>query len=389
MSGIRGWTVLMCVGVIAGCGAAADHDADGRGGPQWSTGPVPVVSVGEVDGDPAYLFSRIASVRLLPDHRFVVADRASGTLRVFASEGTLERQMGGLGEGPGEFQYIGALQVRPPDTLVVYDSGAQRLTTFLVGGELLTTVSLQASTGFPEMYLGRFRDGSHALAWIDQGARGTDPVTPDRMRIGRFAASGKDMGILAEGVGMRRSRIPSGPLPFSPHSLAVAVADTVFHTDGPGGALHGTAAQDGAPLTRSLSIAPLSIDAAWAQIESQVDSSSIERFREVQGLAATDSIPTLSDLLVDGRGRVWAKRYAPATDSHWIGRRRTGGEWVLALDPSGAQARLQVPDRVRLMDVGAERIIGVAVDDLGVERVQQFTIRPEQPRPAGSRLPAR
>jgi hypothetical protein len=152
------------------------------------------------------------------------------------------------------------------------------------------------------------------------------------------------------------------------------VGDTIFHTDGLNGELE--VVGPGGLLVRTIQapIEPWTFREARQRLEIELDSTRLGNFSDVEDLPTADSIPTISELLTDALGRLWLKRYNPSTDSHWLGRMRTGGEW-LALSTSGQLVmRLTVPDSLRLMDVDGERIAGVTTDDLGVERVQVYEL---------------
>lgn len=171
----RALTALGWMICTVACGGA-------DGGPvnavkEWRIGPEPLVAVGDVDAEEPYLFARIAGAGILSDGRIVAADGMSGTIRVFHPDGRLDRQMGGIGDGPGEFRYLNALRISDPDTIVAYDSQAMRRTAFLATGELISTVSFASPDGWPEVYLG---------AW-KQPARQASPS----VQFGSLAVSGK------------------------------------------------------------------------------------------------------------------------------------------------------------------------------------------------------
>jgi hypothetical protein len=354
----------------------------GDGGPQhaaeeWRIDPEPLVAIGDVDAEDPYLFARIAGAGFVSDGRIVVADGMSGTIRVFHSDGRFDRQMGGIGDGPGEFRYLNSLRISDPDTIVAYDSQALRRTAFLATGELLSTVSFTSPDGWPEVYLGMYSDGSHAGAWIRQEPRDPSAVTADQMKLGRFDPDGRLVSILGIAAGMRRM---GSPLPFSPHFLAAMVGDTVYHTDGLGGILEATG-----PSGESLGVVRVpgsewGGEEALMRLETTLSESWSERLRDLKGLVTLDSVPAISEILADDEGRLWAKQYVPETDSHWNRRRRTGGEWIVVERDGSVVARVSVPDGVRPVAIRGSRILGVAFDEYDVERVQVHAL--ERGRPA-------
>ena len=165
----RPLSLLSFLLVLFGCGAessgvdTAMHDT-------WVVEDDPRVRIGVTEGDAPYLFQRIAAARLLGDGRIVVADRGHGALRVFSADGSFLMEMGRSGQGPGEFEYISSLTVTDPDTLNVYDSGAFRLTRYLVDGPLVATQPLLGEGGNPEAFLGRGRGSVGASRGVSQFA---------------------------------------------------------------------------------------------------------------------------------------------------------------------------------------------------------------------------
>ena len=349
----------------------SENSVETRTSAEWAVDPEPLVTIGEMDGDPAYIFARVVGVRLLPDGCIVVGDGSSGTLRVYGPDGRYEREMGGRGQGPGEFTYLSSLSIAPPDTIAAYDSGALRLTKFLATGELVSTQRFHASGGYPEVYIVTYSDGSHALAWIKQVPRDRSVVTPDVMELGRFGGDGRLSAVLARAAGMRRL---GSPLPFSAHFLAAMLGDTVFHTDGLGGTVEALGPTGEPVRTLHLPIDGWEFEEARRRLEPELDTAAVRQLRQLEDVPSLDSIPAIAELLADGEGRLWMKRYAPSTDSHWVGRRRSDGEWFVVESDGTLVARVPIPAGLRLVEVRGDRIAGIARDDLGVERVQVYAL---------------
>lgn len=351
--------------------ACSSNSGDAKRPPTWEVDPDPIVAIGTLEGDEAYVFSRIAAVRILPTGGLAVADGSSGTIRLFGSEGRLRRAVGRIGEGPGEFQYINGMWFHPPDTLLVYDADAFRLTTYLTSGERISTRAFRADQGRPESYLGRV--GTDAvLVWIKQRMRNESVISPDTMQIGRFGPDGLLSELLVTGLGMRRL---GGPVPFSPHFLRVMVDETIFHTDGLSGSVSRTSARGQQSDAIEIPITRLNPDLAWSQLQSAVDSARAEQLREARSTPGADTIPVFSDLLADDSAYLWLKLYAPETDSHWVGRSRTGGDWVVLTGDGLVVAQVAMPDLFRPMDIRGDLVAGVGVDALGIERAMIYRVR--------------
>jgi hypothetical protein len=369
---VRGslWRLGLGLALLA-CGDGTSEPDPSAAVPVWRVDPEPLAIIGRVEGPEEELLSNVTGAVLLPGGGVAVADAGSSTVRLFDAEGEFRSAFGGPGEGPGEFGYIFGLEVAGPDRLRVYDADAQRLSTFSLGGELLSSVTFRATTGYPEIYLGSFSDGGHAVAWIEQVGRDPERVTPDRMAIGRFEVDGGQGARLAGAEGMLR--LGRGPLPFSPPFLAARVAAPLFVADGRRPELRAISPDGRVLRTISLPAAPRSPRDARDALASGLTPELRTTLAELS-VPEADSVPYLSDLLSDGAGRLWVKLYDPATDSHWRGRARTGGTWLAFATDGTPLARLHLPDDLRLLGIDDTRLVGLARDDLDVERIRLHAV---------------
>jgi hypothetical protein len=115
----------------------------------------------------------------------------------------------------------------------------------------------------------------------------------------------------------------------------------------------------------------------WSALAEQIERRRLQPFLRVVSTAPRpDSIPHLGGLLIDEGGRIWAKRYDPATDAIWLGggARGFGGTWWVADSAGRVIASVQVPAGFAPLAVEDARVVGVSVDSLGVERVEVRTI---------------
>jgi len=178
--------------------------------------------------------------------------------------------------------------------------------------------------------------------------------------------------VLASGLGMRRL---AGPLPFTPHFHAATVGDSVLLSDGLDGTID-LVGPDGV-LVRSFDVGLGSpeADLAWASLLDLIDDdTTADALVAMRDEPTADSIPVFSDMLADDEGRVWIKAYAPGTDSHRLGRRRTGGEWTVFETDGSTVARVEVPVGFRPMDLRDGTVAGVTWDELDVQRVHVYRI---------------
>lgn len=365
--------VLALAFVVVSCGSS-DQPSVASEPATWTVGAAPIAEIGQVDGDPEYLFSRISHAKLLPDGRVAVVDNADATIRVFSADGLFDHAFGGEGEGPGEFAYISGIQVSPPDTIVAHDSQLLRLSRFLTSGSLIATVPLRAEDGLPEIYLGAYSNGELGFAWIRQGPRSGEDVTPDEMRIARFDESGHMNAMLGTETGMLRTG--SSPLAFSPHLYTELIHDSVYITNGLRPEIQVWDHEGNLARTITIPIQPLDPTVAWTELETELLARD-DRF-ELQWFENQPrdvSLPFIAMMLVDDQDRLWIKKYNPRTDSHLLrtGRAR-GGDWLI-LETSGAiVASVHLPDGFLLLDIGKDRLLGKVRDGLGVETLQVYGI---------------
>jgi hypothetical protein len=187
----RFWMPLL---VVLGCVAETPEPG---GISTWTIGSEPVVTIGSIDGEAPYLLSGIQAVELLPDDRIAVIDGSSQTIRIYDASGLFERQLGGKGQGPGEFTDVYYLTSVHADTIVAYDVEALRFSVFLTSGELVSTCPVQVEDGQPSLYFGTYSNGDRGLGWIRSVERDQSVITADIMDLTGFGADGRAVTPLA------------------------------------------------------------------------------------------------------------------------------------------------------------------------------------------------
>jgi hypothetical protein len=80
-----------------------------------------------------------------------------------------------------------------------------------------------------------------------------------------------------------------------------------------------------------------------------------------------DQLPPYSAITVDPTGHVWIENYRHFTEPT--------SEWAV-FSPSGEWlGQVRMPDGLQVLEIGADYIIGIAVDNLGVNYVRQYELR--------------
>ena len=127
-----------------------------------------------VEGDPAYDVVSVTGVRRLEGGGLLVAEAQARELHVYDASGSHVRTFGRRGDGPGEFGALSRLVGLAGDTVRIWDSQNQRLTSYLTSGELIGTVASALYTGAGVTELHRLGDGTYVAqsSWRSS-ARGT------------------------------------------------------------------------------------------------------------------------------------------------------------------------------------------------------------------------
>lgn len=359
--------------------AACSDGGVSSGQESWTISDVPTTSIGLVEGDSAYLFQRIVDAHFTGNGSIIVADGGLLVLREYDQNGTFVAQLGGRGNGPGEFRSVRGIWIIPPDSVGAWDSSSLRLTFFGGGRTAARTVSLEAANAAVgvarlDFLAGRLHDGSLVIGSVALA----ESLGPDRITIELISPIGEHIGRLGETTGLVRARLAervNGPIPFSPYPYVATYRDVVYHTNGaeplvkawsPGG-------------ERTIAFPPHDYDVGreWAAVTTEVENRMIEPFvRAIATAPRPDVIPHLAGLLIDDAGRIWAKRYDPLADSIWLRGQGAGGTatWWVADSAGDLIATVQAPAGFEPLQIEGTRVLGMSVDSLGVERVEVRTL---------------
>ena len=357
----------------------------------------PALSVGLLDGPPELLFGRIASVARDEDGNLVVADGQANEIRIFDPRGTHLRTLGGEGEGPGEFERLGGAWPVAGGGIVAIDSNLERVTSFdpdgategtaTFAGQLIdeagftdidviglggpaTVLSKATLTRVPSLASGRgtmetvmeeMFSGEAPISYVRHRFDGT---LVDSLAAGRDAATSLSMSGSGGGWQMSIRFVP-----FSPESAATGSAHGVVVAGGvqyeisvfdPEGALRMRARLTEAPpaVTDDHLRAYATSSGTRERDEAEIRGS-IERYRE---MPLPESLPGYTDVVIADTGEIWARRYSV--------RGAARVRWDVFAADGGYLGRVEVPGSFRIEEVGRGQVLGIATDDLGVERAQ-------------------
>lgn len=324
-----------------------------------------------VVGDPLYRlgwsgrhdFGAVISGVLLPDGTAAVVDALMYEVVVVGPDGTVTQTIGREGEGPGEFKHPLSVTRKGSDTLVVEDDGNRRF-SFYEAGELVRE-ERYASADFGPDYSARRWSGESLMwtrwstpaplpeGWTHQHVLGSRPGSPAVDTLASYRVF-EDSG-------------PEMDNPFRSGGTAGTTDGAVITAWGHDPA-YAQYFVDGAPplLVRWDESAPVLTDSLWAEHEADVRGRFGARAVVRMG-RRTDvpSVPLIGEVQGDSEGRVWLARWGPA-DSF---RNGTAGPYrVFAADGSWL-GWVALPFRMRVLDIGPDRILAVQTDALGVDAV--------------------
>ena len=336
----------------------------------------PLLTIGELDGQDEYHFQSVRHAVLLEDGRVVVSDIGLGEIRVFSPDGTFLNDIGGRGEGPGEFGQTSGMWLASDGRIGVWDAENTRLSTFRPDGTLVsearvTGAAQSGMSGRLEVFLGAFENDDVVLVSVRGGPPALDREVADDWILGRFGLDGSPRGLLAELLGFRRRG--RAPLPFTPVPRVVLVADSLYATDGYAAEIGVYGADGAAHRTIELPHVDFSPQEAWSALEAELRRRDEQLFlRSMARLSAPEEFPQVGGLLVDGAGLIWAKVYDPFVDALWLSdpiRPAAGGEWRLVRPSGELVGTARIPAGVTPLHVTRDRLLGVSRDELDVERI--------------------
>ncbi len=138
----------------------------------------------ETEWDALFKTSTDTWTVFLADGSFFRTAAADGLVHKFDAEGNLVKSFGRKGQGPGDLQSPGALDVLEAKTLVVNDAGNRRLSLFDLDGNFLRTVKLGEGGGSTSSVLTLAALGENKIVCaVHEGRTGPPDVIAARYRV--------------------------------------------------------------------------------------------------------------------------------------------------------------------------------------------------------------
>ncbi len=134
---------------VAGCGPS-DSTHRSQDPEAVAAAPAPTFTLERdltLAGAPDQPFGAVGAIATDAAGRIFVLDGMARTIHVFASDGSHLREIGGRGEGPGEFSLAVDLAISPDSLLWVTDALARQHLVFDLDGNVLRTVARRFTGG--------------------------------------------------------------------------------------------------------------------------------------------------------------------------------------------------------------------------------------------------
>jgi hypothetical protein len=348
----------------------------------WSLSERPTLVIGTVDGPPWSVFHDIRGVMTAEDTLIVVADGGDRELRVFTNDGRPVGAFGSEGGGPREFRAIHWADRCGGSSVVVYDFGRRRVTRWNARGDLLEGVNVESTEPErPPYALSCGPGGGFAVVgWPDALAQRVvqGPYRVDT-NVGVLGPDGRLERVLGRFPGPERFRYPGerlsdGPRPFGRTTTARM---------GPGGVFVGTAdayeirvfRADGGSFTfgkpdERRALTPGMLEAWRDSVLAPVPPDRQARARGTLGrYEMPETLPAYADFRFDELGLLWVALYPPPGPDpvQW-------DVWEVSGTGGVQIASIRIPRHFRPTEIGADYLLGVSTDALGMERVHRYRL---------------
>ena len=352
-------------------------------------GVEPTFLVGADEDDDALWFTEVAGVARLSDGSVAVADRGTGQVRIFDSDARHSRTMGGRGEGPGEFRTLWGISVLADDTLWATDMSSNRHSIFSAEGSWIRAVQFNPVYNQLESWAAGVLASGASLNVRRSFGRLHDFRVPDTAYVEAYGTDGSLLDTVATLIGVQYTQVNPTSVQrqlFHPSPSVDARGTTVAIANG----------RD--PEVRILGDDFRLRDIVrWADPDRTVTRTHVRAFRDEyiarRGVGpgdegwtdydefstsdrrpVADVFPAVSSVRVGLDGSVWVWRYRRPDEPDQ--RRAMGfgpnGEFACHLNTG--------MDDYTIREFGADYVLGVHTDELGVQRVAMYDLK----RPAAT-----
>jgi hypothetical protein len=364
-------------------------ESDGVPVESWRLAQTPDLVLGAGEGDELF---RVRGAARLSDGRIVVSNGGTHEIRMYAADGRFLHTVGGAGGGPGEFSMLGAVEVAGGDTLVAFDPLAGRVSYFDPGGRFVRSLRVEPSPGVSPVVTpvgvlaagvivarGRFEaadalapsEGSHTTTErANEGVLLFEPDGRVRAIVGPFAGSETTRQVSSDGG--RSFSIRSVPVPFQRALRAAARGGTIvvgsteryeFRIYDPDGELRRIVREHRRPRR----VTAADFDAWIAERGGGEPGSAAHRAMQARyaGIPLPTALPEFDALHLDALGGVWVREHGAADAAGAV-------RWRVFQPHRRRLAELSMPAALRPFEIGDGFVLGLWIDELGVEHVRLY-----------------
>lgn len=341
----------------------------------WRVSEEALLSIGESSGDPASELFRVEDALRLDDGRILVANGGTSEVRVFDGAGDHEATWGAEGQGPGEFTGLTELSSWHGDSVMAWDFSQNRFTVFDLAGRVVRT---QRLTQGENLGAGRFEGllPDRSLVTASLVSFAPDERTSGLVRRSREFVRVDSDGVRMNSLGQHQDEeyyvrgdvgaILRHPFRRSVHSVVWEGLIVISRSDHyeirayePSGALRLIVRRDHSNRV----VTQAEVDAYVAQRLADADPQARPTLKRVTaGLPPVESFPAFSELIVDDTGDLWVREYTRPGDERSV--------WTIFASDGRVRGLVETPAGFTVYQVGRDFLLGISIDELGVERVQ-------------------
>jgi hypothetical protein len=390
-----GALTVFAMALLAGCSgekaavggsAAVTHDSSGvmiaeygadawQAAPTWALSAKPLALITGGTGGSINPGSAMAGA-MLSDGRVALALNEPVALVMFNAVGDLLGQMGGAGQGPGEYQRLAQVLRLGGDTVFAFDVATLKGLRYSADGAALSERDFSRPDGLPPILRGRLDDGSFVFsveAFPTPPANGPS-VFRNRLAVLAFRDRAWDTVVVTDGATMAGTNSGGAhgegsarSVIYGPSTQVAVSGDRVFVATAEQFALSG---YDGTGALKEVIRVALpdrpvgaldrdkykaTVMASLTQGNAGVSPDALQRqLAALDSVPFADKLPAVGQLLTDGAGRIWANAGFSLADStrSWGVFDRQGHLLGRVTTPLGS-----------VMAIGNDRLLLRRVDD--------------------------
>ena len=340
----------------------------------WEIGPEPTLSIGEREGEEPYLLHFVRNAMRLRDGRIVVPNGGSNELRFFDARGNHLATTGGRGEGPGEFERLLRIDPWPGDSILARNVPQQGISIFDGDGNYARTFTLADHGSVPGFlwhpYYPTTDGGMIVVSNLEQ--RGVDDARIlDEIRVQIRDGEGELLSELGTHPGIESNDTEWATIYYRASVVArwgdLVIISTNYRYELRAFTGDGTLARI---VRRGHDLRAPTEEEVMAHIEENTRPGTTpeEMRRRRQAAVVAEYHPAYRGARSDAAGYLWVREYDFPFEP------RPAPLWTV-FDPGGRMlGLLETPKGLSISEIGEDYILGVARDELGVERVQLWPL---------------